>query len=268
MSHGRIALITGAANGIGAATAARLARDGATIVAFDADERAVALACAELERHGAAAIAVAGDVRCAEDHARVMTEVERRFGRLDVLVNNAGIMRNAQLYKMPEDAWIDVVDVDLIGPMGLVDRALPMLEEGIAPCIVNVASRAMLGGFGQTNYAASKAGLIGLTRSLAVRLGDRGIRSNAVAPGFIDTAITSATPPEVRERVRQTIPLGRVGAPEEVAEAIAFLASPASSYVTGQCLYVCGGRSLLGSLEASSPQADRPLGQDVKGGRA
>jgi 3-oxoacyl-[acyl-carrier protein] reductase len=268
MSHERIALITGAANGIGAATAARLARDGATIVALDTDELAVREACAHLEATGSAAIPMAGDVRCAQDRARVIGELERRFGRIDVLINNAGIMRNAQLYKMPADTWSDVIDVDLLGPMGLVADTLPLLQAGVAPCIVNVASRAMLGGFGQTNYAASKAGLVGLTRSLAIRLGASGIRSNAVAPGFIDTAITSATPPEVRERARQTIPLGRVGTPDDVAEAIAFLASPASSYVTGQCLYVCGGRSLLGSLETSHPQGDQPLHRDAKPGPA
>jgi len=262
------ALITGAGSGIGAATARRLARDGTRVVAMDRDEEAVHATCAGIEAQRGRAIPVVGDIACAVDRLHAIDRVGQRFGRLDVVVNNAGIMRNAQLHKMPPDVWEDVVEVDLIGPMALVDLALPLLERSSSASVVNVASRALLGGFGQTNYAAAKAGLLGLRRSLAVQLGARGIRVNAVAPGFIETAITSGTPDDARERIRAAVPLGRLGTPADVADAVAFLASPAASYVTGQCLFVCGGRSLLGSLDPSAGSQARTRAGAAEGGPA
>ncbi|MBX6342851.1 MAG: SDR family oxidoreductase, partial [Thermomicrobiaceae bacterium] len=183
------------------------------------------------------------DMVAAAGREAIAAAVERAGGPLRALVNNAGITRDALIDKMEEDAFLQVIRVNLGGAYLLTRRLLPLFAEGGA--IVNLSSRAYLGNVGQFNYAASKGGLVGLTRALALELAPR-VRVNAVAPGLIATEMTMAMPEHVRQRLVERIPLGRMGVPAEVASVVAFLVSDAASYVTGQVVLICGGRSVGG----------------------
>ncbi len=245
---GRVALVTGAARGIGAATARRLAADGAQVALADLDIDGCERIAHELATGGSEALALTCDV---SDAASVQQMVERtleRFGQLDILVNNAGILRDNLLFKMTDDDWDRVLGVHLRGAF-LCARAVqkPMVERRYGR-IISLSSTSALGNRGQANYSAAKAGLQGLTRTLAIELGQFGITVNAVAPGFIDTDMTRATaqrlgitPEQFHAAASQQIPLRRIGQPQEVASVIAFLASDDASYVSGQVVYVAGG---------------------------
>ncbi|HUT75875.1 MAG TPA: 3-oxoacyl-[acyl-carrier-protein] reductase [Armatimonadota bacterium] len=241
--RGQTALVTGARRGLGQAIAVALARAGARVAINDiADGAHEAQAVAEQIRgDGGEALVVVADIT---DPAQVQAMVEAvlaQAGGLDILINNAGITRDTLLVRMSDDDWRRVIDINLGGAF-LCTRAVArhMLKHGGA--IVNVSSVVgVMGNAGQANYAASKAGLIGLTKSCARELGPRGVRVNAIAPGFIESAMTQALPPEARARWLSQIPLGRAGTAQEVAAVTVFLASPAAAYVTGQVLCIDGG---------------------------
>ena len=245
---GRVALVTGAGRGLGAATARRLTHEGARVALADLDVTACEAIVAELAAEGMESLALACDVA---DAAQAQAAVERtleRFGRLDVLVNNAGILRDNLLFKMSDDDWDQVMAVHLRGAF-LCSRAAqrPMVEQHYGR-IVNLSSVSALGNRGQANYAAAKAGLQGFTRTLSIELGPFGVTVNAVAPGLIETEMTRATARRLELSFEQfqaelapRVALRRFGQPEEVAAVIAFLASDDAAYVSGQTIYVAGG---------------------------
>jgi 3-oxoacyl-[acyl-carrier protein] reductase len=245
---GRTALVTGASRGLGAAMAERFAEEGCEValnfVAVpDRDNAAEAEAvAARIEALGRRALCLEADVTDADAVEGMVAAALEAFGRLDILVNNAGINRDRTLRKLERPDWDAVLAVNLTGPY-VCSRAVlePMRERGYGR-IVSIASVVgQMGNFGQTNYAASKAGLIGFTKSLAREVARYGITANAIAPGFIETEMTAGMPEEARGNVLTAIPVGRLGRPEDVAEAALFLASEAAAYVTGQVIGVNGG---------------------------
>jgi 3-oxoacyl-[acyl-carrier protein] reductase len=240
--EGRVALVTGASRGIGRVIAETLAAAGATVVLGARDTARLADAVREMEAGGWRAEAVALDVAEKASVDAAMAGLLARHGRLDVLVNNAGITRDNLLLRMKAEEWNDVLATNLTGAFLCTQLALkPMLKQRSGR-IVNVTSVVGLtGNAGQANYAASKAGLVGFTKSVAREVASRGITVNAVAPGFIETEMTAAMSEKAKEAVISAIPLGRVGAARDVAAAVAFLASDDAAYVTGQVLAVDGG---------------------------
>jgi NAD(P)-dependent dehydrogenase (short-subunit alcohol dehydrogenase family) len=246
---GAVMLVTGSGSGIGEAVARRAAAAGARVVVADIAAGAAGRVAADIAAGGGQAADVAADVSQPAEAERAIGRALEAFGRIDVVVNNAGIVRDAQLVKMDERQWDQVIGVNLTGTYLVSHAAAPhMLRQGRGR-IVNIASRSLLGNFGQANYAASKAAVVGLTKSLALELGPGGVNCNAIAPGYIETPIMRDLPAELRMRAKESAPLRRVGSPDDVASAVLFLSSEHSSYITGQCLFVCGGRSLNAALE-------------------
>lgn len=245
VENDRTAIVTGAARGIGAAIAARLAADGFAVVVADIDENA---ACATAAAIGERAVAHRCDVSDEIEVQALFTATLARSNRVDVVVNNAGMIRDHVIWQMTTEEFDDVIRVNLRGTWLMCREAARAMKQQRAGAIVNIASRAWLGNPGQTNYSASKAGVVGLTRSLALELGRYGARVNAVAPGLIDTPLTQALAPEVLERLIAAQPTRTMGRPDDVADAVAFLASEASRFITGQVIYVDGGKSIGAGL--------------------
>ncbi|HLV79376.1 MAG TPA: 3-oxoacyl-[acyl-carrier-protein] reductase [Chthonomonadaceae bacterium] len=239
----KVAIVTGAGRGIGRAIARTLAQEGAKVVinysrSAEAAEQAAAQICAQ----GGEAIAVPADVADAAQVDALFAAAQERFGRLDLLVNNAGITRDKLLLRMSEEDWDAVVDTNLKGAFLCARAAAPLFLKQKSGVIVNVGSViGTVGGAGQANYSASKAGLFGLTKSLAKELGSRNVRVNAVAPGFIETEMTQVLKPDYREAILRQIPLGRFGAVEDVARVVAFLCSEDAAYIQGQVISIDGG---------------------------
>lgn len=238
MNGAAIAVVTGAARGIGREIAHRLAADGYRLVLVDLSP-ALAETVSGLEREGAGVMPVEADLTTLAGREAVAAAVGS--GDLRVVVNNAGITRDARLVNLGDEEFAAVLNVNLGAAYLLTRRLAPMIVEGGS--IVSMASRAYLGNFGQYSYSMSKGGLVGMTRALALELAPR-VRVNAVAPGLIGTEMAMAIPEEVRERMVSAIPLGRMGRPDEVADLVAFLASEAASYITGEVVVIGGGRSL------------------------
>ena len=241
--HDRVAIITGSGRGLGAATALRLARDGAHIVVNDINPESAKSVAAEIEKLGRKVLISTHDVSDYKTANALVDEAKAKLGRIDVLVNNAGITRDAMLHKLTEEKWDEVIRVNLKGPFNMGQACGKVMMEQKYGKIVNLASVAWLGNIGQTNYSASKAGVVGMTRTWALELARYNVNVNAIAPGLIDSVLTQQVPAEVKEKFIQRIPLKRIGAPEDIANLIAFLVSDASSYVTGQCIQIDGGLS-------------------------
>jgi 3-oxoacyl-[acyl-carrier protein] reductase len=239
----RVALVTGASRGIGRAVAVELARQGCFVVAaYGANDDAAKATLEAIEAGGGHGALLKFDVGDPTACARVVEEQLAVHGRLDVLVNNAAVAIDTLLVRLKNEDWQRTLDVNLTGPMALCRAAARPMMKQRGGAIVNVVSVVgEMGNAGQTAYAAAKAGLVGLTKSLARELASRNVRVNAVSPGFIDTDMTSRLPDAVRDGIRAQVPMGRLGTAEEVASAVAFLASPAASYVTGEVLRVNGG---------------------------
>jgi len=239
---GKVALITGGARGIGRTTALLFAQEGAKVAICDVDKVSGKETVQEIEGQGAEALFVPADVSRMNDVEAVVHEIRERWGRIDVLINNAGILRDATLLKMTEEDFNAVIDVNLKGVFHATQAVAPLMVEQGSGSIVNVSSVvALYGNFGQTNYVAAKAGILGMTKVWARELGRKGVRVNAVCPGFVETEMIRSVPPEVLERVRERIPLGRFASPEEIARVYLFLASDESSYVNVAVISVDGG---------------------------
>lgn len=240
---GKVALVTGATRGIGRAVTLRFAAEGADVAfTYRSQHEAAQELVSLLEQAGVKARAYASDAASFEDAHKVVEDVKSVFGHIDILVNNAGITRDGLMMRMSEEQWDTVMDTNLKSAFNFIHACTPVMARQRAGSIISMSSVVGLSGnAGQCNYAASKAGLVGLSKSIAKEMGSRGIRSNCIAPGFIATDMTSALPEDMRTEWEKQIPLRRGGTPEDVAGVALFLASDLSSYVTGQVINCCGG---------------------------
>jgi len=236
--EGKTAIVTGAGRGIGAGIAIKLAAEGAIVACADLnveDARKTADAC------GGGAWAAMLQVSSSAECDALVRDVVQRHARLDILVNNAGINRDAMLHKMTDEQWLQVLDVDLSGVFYMTRAAARVMREARQGRIINISSASWLGNIGQANYAAAKAGVVGLSKTASRELARNQVTVNAICPGFIDTAMTRGLPETVREQQLAKIPLGRAGNPADVANVVAFLASDEAAYVTGEVINVGGG---------------------------
>ena len=240
---GKVALVTGGSQGIGEAIARRLATAGAHVIVAARTEAKARAVAESIAAGGGSAESLRMDVADPGSVSAGFRAVVERHGRLDILVNNAGVTEDGLILRMGKDAWDRVVATDLTGVfLAAQEAAKVMVRKKVTGRIVNITSVVgLMGNAGQTNYAAAKAGVVGFTKALAREIGSRGITVNAVAPGYIATAMTDALKPEAREVLQRQIVLGRLGTPDDVADAVLFLASDLGSYVTGTCLNVSGG---------------------------
>lgn len=241
---GKIALVTGSGRGIGAATALRLAQEGADILVNDIQAGGARETAAAVTALGRRSWVSTHDVSDYEQTQELAALLKRECGGVDILVNNAGITRDAMLTKMSEAQWDEVIQVNLKGPFNIGQACAKFMVEKKAGRIINIASVSWLGNIGQSNYSASKAGLVGLTRTWALELSRYGIQVNAIAPGFVVSALTQKMPPDVLDKFTQRIPAKRLGQPADIAGLVSFLAGPDASYMTGQCIQMDGGLSV------------------------
>lgn len=241
--EGKVALVTGASRGIGKAIALLLAENGVDVaVNFAGSTAAAEAVAAEIEKMGRKAILVQGDVSQTEVCAEMVDKVVKELGHIDILVNNAGITRDTLLLRMKEEDWDAVLNTNLKGVFNCTKAVVKYMAKQRSGAIVNISSVvALMGNAGQANYAAAKAGILGFTRSVAKEMAARGIRVNAVTPGFIKTDMTSVLSEKVVAAMEASIPLARLGEPEDIAKAVLFLVSDNAAYITGQTLHVDGG---------------------------
>jgi 3-oxoacyl-[acyl-carrier protein] reductase len=246
IERGRVALVTGGGRGIGRALAVRLAEEGANLaISYRSNDAAAGEAAEEVRGAGVEIELFKGDVSSPEDVEALFNGVSDTFGRVDILVNNAGITRDNLLMRMKEEEFDDVLRTNLKGTYLCTRAALRPMVRARWGRIVNVSSVVgLVGNAGQANYAASKAGIVGFTKSVAREVAQRGITVNAVAPGYVETELTGSLPEKVKEQIREQVPAGRFGEPEEVAEVIAFLVGEEAGYVTGQTIAVDGGMTM------------------------
>lgn len=241
----KVSIITGAARGIGQATALKFSQEGAKVIVCDLDQSAVSTVADSINKSGGQAMGLQLDVTSRESVAAMVAAVMAQYGRIDVLVNNAGIVMDAQLKKMTDDQFDKVIDVNLKGTYNCARAVVDIMIEQKGGVILNASSVVGLyGNFGQTNYAATKFGVIGMVKTWSRELGKYGIRSNAVCPGFVQTPILDSIPDNVLRAMAEKVPLGRVGQPEDIANAYAFLASDEASYINGIVLEVGGGLTI------------------------
>lgn len=240
---GKTALVTGATRGIGRAIALKFASEGADIAfTYRSQEKAALTLTAEIEAMGVRVKAYRSDAASFEDAHNVVADAKETFGHIDILVNNAGITKDGLMMRMDEASWDAVIGTNLKSAFNFIHACTPIMARQRSGSIINMSSVVgVSGNAGQCNYSASKAGLTGLSKSIAKEMGPRGIRSNCIAPGFIATDMTGALPENLRQEWEKQIPLRRAGQPEDVAKVALFLASDLSSYVTGQVINCCGG---------------------------
>ncbi len=239
---GKIAIVTGAGQGIGKTIALSLAERGATVVVADINMELAGAVAAEVEALRCSAMAWKVNVASLQECENLMKAVVDRFGKIDILVNNAGITRDMVLLRMKEEQWDDVISVNLKGTFNCTKTAIRYMFRQKSGCIINIASvTGAMGNPGQANYSASKAGIMGFTKAVAREYAEYGVTVNAVAPGFIETAMTDAIPQKDRELLIAQIPAKRLGTPADVAAVVCFLASNAASYITGQVIHTNGG---------------------------
>ena len=242
--RGMTAIVTGGAKGIGLGIAKELARHGCRIAIWDMDQAALLEATDQIAAFGVEVRACQVNVASQDQVEAAVTQLLANFGRVDVLVNNAGIGGDKLVTKMDLDFWKKVIDVNLTSQFICSKAVIPTMVEQNFGRIVNISSRAWLGNRGQASYSASKGGIVSFTRSLALEFARNGITANAVAPGIVETPLFATLKDEVVDGLKKSVPMQRIGQPDDVAQAVRFFAEPASSYITGQLLYVCGGRSL------------------------
>lgn len=243
--EGKVSLITGAAQGIGEATALKFAREGAIVVVCDVQQAGIDQVVAQCEAAGAQAVGYVMDVTNREQVESVVAQIKERFGRIDALINNAGITQDARLQKMTLAQFDRVIDVNLRGVFHCAQTVADIMVAQGSGAIVNASSVVgIYGNFGQTNYAATKFGVIGFTKTWSRELGAKGVRVNAVAPGFITTPMVKAMPENVLQSMEAKVPLKRLGEPEEIANVYAFLASDEASYINGAVISVDGGMTI------------------------
>jgi len=241
--QGFVGIVTGGSRGIGASIARELAKQGVNLVInYQSNAEAAESLVRELESDfGVKASAIQADVSLVSDAERLVHTAKDKFGRLDIVVNNAGITRDRTFKKLTAEDWNQVIDVNLNSVFYITSAALPLLQESPQGRIINISSIiGQAGGFGQTNYSAAKAGMIGFTKSLALELAKTSVTVNCICPGFIETDMLAYVPQEIREQIKSRIPQRRFGQPDEIAKAVRFLVQD-GSYITGQCLNVNGG---------------------------
>lgn len=237
----KVAIVTGGAGGIGLATAQRFAKEGAKVVIWDLSEKGIEVA-AELSRAGYAVNFSKVSVAKKDEVEKAAQDVIRKYGRIDILINNAGITKDRTLLKMSQEEWDDVISVNLTGVFNCTQAIAPIMKEQNYGRIVSASSNvAIRGNYGQTNYVATKSAVIGMTKVWAMELGRFGITVNCIAPGFIKTAMTDAMPEEVRKQSLAHIPIGKWGVPDDIANGYLYLASDEASFVSGICLTIDGG---------------------------
>jgi 3-oxoacyl-[acyl-carrier protein] reductase len=240
--NGHTAVVTGGGRGIGKAISIALAKKGVNIVVVDVNEDIAKETASELQGYGIKSIAIKADVSNSSDVATIFENAVKTFGKVEILVNNAGITKDALLLRMKEEDWDQVININLKGTFLCSKEAVKIMSKNRYGRIVNIASVvAFMGNPGQANYSASKAGIVGLTKTIAKEYASRGITVNAVAPGFITTAMTEALPDNVKQEMLKAIPMNKFGTVEDVANAVLFFSLPESGYITGQVIHVNGG---------------------------
>lgn len=244
-------ILTGAAGGMGRDIALELAALGVHLVITDLDPDALAALEKEASALPGDLVAVPGDLRDPLLAGKLVDTANTSFGAIELLVNCSGYLKDSRFQKMPIDLFDTLIEINLLGPLRLIDAVLPIMREHGFGRVISLSSRAWLGNFGSSGYSAAKGGIVGATRSLALHNARHGITLNCVAPGFIDTPMANSLPPHIRKRVIEAIPVGRTGTVSEIARLVTFLADQRNGYITGQTLVACGGRSISDPIAKS-----------------
>jgi NAD(P)-dependent dehydrogenase (short-subunit alcohol dehydrogenase family) len=241
----RVVLVTGSGSGIGEGIVKRFAENGAKVIVNDLDQSKIDRVVSDIQEEEGEATGVIADITRKNEVDDLFKNVHDKYGRIDILVNNAGIGRDKSIRKMTEEDWDTVLNVNLKGVFLCSKAAADYMIEQKYGRMINISSRAWLGWYGQTNYAASKGGVVSLTRTLAIELGKHNITANCIAPGLIETPLLMGAPQETRDRLMKAQPTGKIGSPDDIARAVLFFGANEARYITGQVMYVCGGKSIF-----------------------